>query len=138
MVLEKITAQAQQIKSFASLPATAQVSILYAEIDAARKLSIPLTAICEALNSAGSTITVRYLRQTLYVVKKRLEKAGSAIPAPTQVPPAVAKQSQVPRDSALPQDSTLTPKQARENKANSYMTSSNQLLAQLKKPDSKE
>ena len=134
LVLDKITEKAKQMKGFANLPKTAQVSILYAEIDAAKKLSIPLTAICEAMNNAGSTVNVRYLRQALYVVKKRLqgttEAGATAIPHSTSVQPS---QKPPAAQTTNPATSSLAPKAAREEKANSYMTSGNPLLADFKK-----
>lgn len=133
MVLDKITDEAKKVSSFEKLTITAQVSIVYVHIEAARKLSIPLSAICEALNAAGSKVTVRYLREALSVVRRRLKANGglaqdvSAIEGKTpSVEPSVTAEP-VRTDSPA-----STPKAAREQKADSYMASSNPLLASSK------
>lgn len=133
MVLDKITDEAKKVSSFEKLTITAQVSIVYVHIEAARKLSVPLSAICEALNAAGSKVTVRYLREALSVVRRRLKANGglaqdvSVIESKSSSVKPSATAEPVPTDSQAP-----TPKAAREQKADSYMASSNPLLASSK------
>jgi hypothetical protein len=146
VVLEKITETAKQIKGFAALPVTAQVSILYAEIEHARSLSIPLSSICEAMNAADSTVSLRYFREALSVVRRRMKKhsraLGSGQPAGVQantIPPKKdirhAKNQSKPVQSAEPVNQHRTPKEARDDKAESYTSSAsnNLLLRQLHK-----
>lgn len=147
MVLEQITEAGKQIKGFAELPITAQVSVLYMEIEAARKLSIPLSAICDAMNLAGSTVTLRYLREALSVVRRRMKDQGIAPgsgPAPrAQSKPSTqqsvsssTKPATMPVQSGKAETPHKTPKEARDEKADSYTSSAsnNPLLRQLQKP----
>ena len=133
MVLEKITDEAKKVRGFEKLTITAQVSIVFAQIEAARRLSIPLASICEALNAAGSKVTVRYLREALSVVRKRLKANGGI--AQDVSPVEVESASVMPHVAAEPVRTDLpaqTPKAARDKKADSYMASSNPLLASSK------
>lgn len=126
-----IIAAARRIKGFEKLPVTAQLSLLLAEIEAARKHRLPLQVICEALNEAGSKVTLRYLREALSVVRKR----NQGMPAAPQALPAagIVKTSQTTKPQQTPgavELENLTPKEAREQKAEAYVTgtSSNPLL----------
>ncbi|NMZ71343.1 hypothetical protein [Pseudomonas peli] len=143
MVLEQITEAGKQIKGFAELPITAQVSVLYIEIEAARKLSIPLSAICDAMNLAGSTVTLRYLREALSVVRRRMKAQGiapGAGPAPSaqtksstqQIVSSTTKPAILPVQSGNAETQSQTPKEARDQKAETYTSSAtnNPLLRQ--------
>lgn len=117
MVLDEIRSKGQQIQGFATLPVTAQISLLYSEIEAARKLSIPLSAIQAALKEAGSNVSIRYLREALSVVRRRLKESP---------PPSQARESGSANPPALPtQKRPARPggrssKEAQDQKADSY------------------
>ena len=132
MSTDQIIEAAKRIRDFDKLPVTAQISLLYAEITAARKHRLPLSTICSALNEAGSKVTLRYLRQALSVVRQRHK--DEPLPTPSSHPAAgiakhvsPAKPQQVSGEVEL---TAQTPKEAREQKAESYVsgTQSNPLL----------
>lgn len=136
MVLDKITEEAKKVAGFETLTVTAQIAILYSYIVEARKMSLPLSAICEALNNAGSKVSERYLREALSVVKGRLKANGGTTQSSATVDAKLPVSSQTGNVQAPDTSSTAkTPKEAREEKANSYMTASNPLFAaSSKKP----
>lgn len=134
MVLQKITETARQISGFEALPVTAQVSMLYDLIAEAQSHSVPLKMICKALNDAGSTCSVRYLREALFTVRKRHSDRGIA-PGPVSNPATKQATAPMPSKAVITDsegNSGLTPKQQREAKAKSYMVNENPLLNQLK------
>lgn len=142
VVLEKITEAGQKTKGFSELPITAQVSVLYLEIEDARKLSIPLSAICDAMNAAGSTVTLRYLREALSIVRRRMKAKGmqpgsGQIISSTPREPEQQIEPKTPKPAPIPVQSTKTqtPKEARDKKAEAYTNSAsnNPLLRQLNK-----
>lgn len=137
LVLEKITEAGKQIPGFANLPVTAQISMLYDEIEAARKLSIPLSAIQSALNQAGSTVTLRYMREALSVVRARMRKNGAAAAPETQPSAPTPKAPAKPGQSGVIEKPAKTPREAREQKAEQYTGSAtnNPLLRQLQSKD---
>lgn len=137
LVLEKITEAGKQIPGFANLPVTAQISMLYDEIEAARKLSIPLSAIQSALNQAGSTVTLRYLREALSVVRARMRNNGAAAAPETQPSASTPKAPAKPGRSGIVEKPAKTPREAREQKAEQYTGSAtnNPLLRQLQSKD---
>jgi len=134
LVLQRITEHAQRISGFEALPVTAQVSMLYDLIAEAQRHSIPLKMICEAMNDAGSTCGVRYLREALFTVRKR-HKDQVGEPGPVQKTAenkATAHTPSKPVKKDNERSLGLTPKQQREAKARSYMVNDNPLLNQLK------
>lgn len=140
MVLDKITSDARHISGFAELPVTAQISLLYNEIEEARRLSIPLASICKALNDAGSKVELRYLREALSVVRRRLSKPGESNVAKVTTARHTAAATVAPaKDKAdkTPTEQNQTPREAREKHAESYMNPANMnpLLRQLNKGD---
>lgn len=140
MVLDKITSDARLITGFADLPVTAQISLLYNEIEEARKLSIPLASICKALNDGGSKVELRYLREALSVVRRRLSKSGEPKPATSTAAGRTTAASAAPATNKAGKASieqNQTPREARERHAESYMNSANTnpLLRQLNKGD---
>lgn len=122
MVLEKITEAGKQISGFSELPNTAQIALLQEHIEAARSLHIPLKAITKALNEAGSNVTLRYLRQALWVVRSRSETVPTHAPSPAlREKGSSRKQSKAQADEKrLPGE---TQKDARERKASVYVDS---------------
>jgi hypothetical protein len=133
LVLQKITEQAKVISGFEALPVTAQVSMLYDLISEAQNHSVPLKMICKALNDAGSTCNVRYLREALFTVRKRHQKRGIE-PGPVSPPAASHATAQPPSKSVKTEsegNSGLTPKQRRDAKADAYLADSNPLLKQF-------
>lgn len=134
LVLDKITESGKRIPGFANLPVTAQISMLYDEIEAARRLRIPLSAIQSALNQAGSTVTLRYLREALSVVRARMKKNpdAAAVDSSQKREPA-SKTPAKPVQPGAPETPSTTPKEAREQKAERYTgsASNNALLRQL-------
>lgn len=134
LVLQRITEGAQQISGFEALPVTAQISMLHELIADAQSHGIPLKMICKAMNDAGSTCSVRYLREALFTVRKR-HKDRAAEPDPVHKTAESKVTAQTPPKSVKTEsegNSELTPKQQREAKARSYMVSDNPLLNQLK------
>lgn len=135
LVLENLTEKARAIEGFKNLPVTAQISLLYNEIEAARLHSIPLSVIQEHLSEAGSSVSLRYLRQALSVVRARL-KDNAPLPlgeGKKRLTPV--KEPQAPTPVIANPTSTKTPKEAREQKADAYTTpaSTNPLLRQHRK-----
>lgn len=129
MILDALTAKAGEIEGFERLPVTAQISLVYDEIETARKLSIPLSSICSALNKAGSKVTLRYLREALSVVRRRLKSKPLSLPFET-----IQNLSEKRPDSILIDQSTgKTPKILRQEKADKYTNFENPLLRQFNK-----
>lgn len=125
----RITEAANQIDGFAQLPVIAQISLLYSEIESARAMSIPTSVICAAMNKAGSGVTVKYFRDAISTVRKRMKKSnnhGACIVEPK--PPSTP---QAPKPAQ--QTGTLTPSKERERKVSNYMDSSNPLLKKSNK-----
>lgn len=129
---KKIIEAAKSLSYFSELPITTQVTAVFAEIEEARNLKIPLAMICKALNDAGSKVSEKYLRDVLSVVKKqRTSKGVETAPSRTERLSHDQPGTQPEEKPAIAQN----PKEAREEKANSYMTASNPLFAaSSKKP----
>ncbi len=125
MVLSDITNKARAIDNFKDLPVTAQVALLYSEILEARSFRIPLAAICSALNDAGSTVTVRYLRDVLFVIRKQYKKLNKPIAIEQNFA------SIKPQEVKVPTNEKITPSEARKQKAEHYTSSNNPLFHQL-------
>ncbi|WP_150573837.1 hypothetical protein [Pseudomonas fluorescens] len=130
MVLEKITQAAKREKGYEKLPGIAQVALVLSEIEEARALSIPLAAIQQAMEAAGSSVSLRYLRQALAVARARALKrqkhlniptSTSALSASVEMPPALAEQPQRTEADQPPRSA----KREREEKADRYVDSPN-------------
>jgi len=133
VVIDKITLKAKSIKAFKSLPITAQVALLHGEIMEARKFRIPLSAICAALNEAGSTVTVRYFREVLFVLRKSgqntISSSGVVLPDVNDVRGNTVNAYETKERN----DHNLSPSERRQQKADFYTKLTNPLLHQLKK-----
>ncbi|MGG5276305.1 hypothetical protein [Pseudomonas syringae pv. coryli] len=133
MVLENLFEKARSIEGFEKLPVTAQISLLYSEIEAARRHSIPLSVIQDHLSRAGSSVSVRYLRQALSVVRARLKEAEPDTNGAEPRPLTPIKSNPAPsRSSENKAEPTRTPKEARDQKADQYTApaATNALLRQ--------
>lgn len=134
--MQRITDEAQRISGFDALPVTAQVSLLYNLIAEAQEHRIPLRMICKAMNDAGSSVTERYLREAIFQIRKQRKARGqnTAADLPIQIEKSASAQAPTkPVETGSEGKSGHTPKQQRENKAQSYMENSNPLLKHLKK-----
>lgn len=133
MNVDAITKKALATTRFADLPVTAQISILYPLIMEARKVGIPQSLICEAMNEAGSNVTLRYFREALSVAKKKIEKSGLT-PISSKSTYDNDLTTEKPNTAKKPKDpNTVTTTKERDAKADSYMTArpSNPLLQNL-------
>lgn len=128
VVLSEITKKARAIEGFKDLPVTAQVSLLYSEIIEARNFRIPLAAICSALNEAGSSVTVRYLRDVLFVIRKKYKKSSKNISIEHTIETPKPNKSQ---EVSMPIIEKIKPSEARKQKAEHYTSSNNPLFHQL-------
>lgn len=140
--VDAITEKAKSTSKFSTLPVTAQISILYPLILEARSFGIPHSLICEAMNSAGSSVTLRYFREALSVVRAKHKKHGIKVqPSKTtegQQGTGLARREVHPQEAAsssVPKGLTTT--KDRQEKADKYMglTNSNSLIKQLKQED---
>lgn len=124
------------------LPVTAQISILYPLILEARSFGIPHSLICEAMNSAGSNVTLRYFREALSVVRAKHKKQGLKVqPSRTTdvLPRELSTSAQVqPKELTTAENPQgLAKTKDRQAKADKYMDhqNSSSLLRQLKNED---
>ncbi|MBI6621532.1 hypothetical protein YA0783_24905 [Pseudomonas corrugata] len=140
MNIERITEKAKQTSKFSELPITAQMSILYPLIIEAKGFGIPHKVICEAMNAAGSNVTLRYFREALKTVRAKYKKQGVIITADTLPMGAKNPPSLQVKPAGEPNatfGSGLSSTQARNNKADQYMNnpSSNAVLSGIKLPE---
>jgi len=133
VVLIEISEKAQGIPNFKSLPVTTQIALLHTEILEARRLRIPHAAICAVLNEVGSTVTVRYFRDVLLVLKKSAKcKSETFAEGPkNQNVSQPVPQKAVP--TTVAPTGKLTPSAQRQLKADLYTSSDNPLFRQMNK-----
>jgi hypothetical protein len=73
MILDDIIENALEIDHFREFPTKTQISLLFYEIEQAKKLGIPRRFICQTLNKAGCNVQPAYFSVVLSIIRKRMK-----------------------------------------------------------------